>query len=85
MSSYLIPLVAFMLFANPEVFKIVRGIIGSWVAGSDGVATNAGLLLHGILFVIIVGFFMRKTSTLKNRDEANDANNKHFQQNRMVN
>ena len=85
MSSYLIPLIAFMVFANPAIFKIVRGIIGSWVAGSDGVATNAGLLLHGILFVIIVGFLMRKTSGYVTRDDADDANNKRFQKNRLVN
>jgi hypothetical protein len=86
LSNYIIPLIAFMVFANPQVFKIVRGVAGSWVASSDGVASMAGLALHAILFVLIVGFLMRRISyqTFESRDQADDATNKHFQQNRIV-
>ena len=75
-----------MVFANPVVFKLVRGVAGSWVAAADGAATMAGLALHGVLFVLIVGFLMRKLgrSSFDTRDQADDANNKHFQQNRIV-
>ena len=94
LSDYLIPLIAFMVFANPAVFKTVRGVAGSWVASSDGVASMAGLVLHAILFVLVVGFLMRKLKRsnyhtggdmrFKTRDSVDDATNKHFQQNRIV-
>ena len=94
LSDYLIPLIAFMVFANPAVFKMVRGVAGSWVASNDGAGTMAGLALHGILFVLVVGFLMRKLKrsnyhagsdmSFKTRDSVDDANNKHFQQNRIV-
>jgi hypothetical protein len=89
LSNYLIPLIAFMVFANPAVFKAVRGVAGSWVATADGVATMAGLALHAIIFVLVVGFFMGKLGRssyqgFETRDEADDANNKHFQENRIV-
>jgi len=98
MSAYAIPLVAFMIFANPAVFKMVRGVAGSWVASSDGCATLAGLFLHAVLFVVVVGFLMRQLKSsnyisenfygmkygFETRDDADDASNKHYQQDRMV-
>jgi cbb3-type cytochrome oxidase subunit 3 len=94
LSNYLIPLIAFVIFANPAVFKLVRGVAGSWVASSEGLATNAGLLLHAVIFVLVVGFLMRKLRRsnyqteggilFNTRDDADDAENKHFQQNRIV-
>jgi hypothetical protein len=61
-SSYLIPLVLFMIFASPATFKAVRGVAGSWVASAEGEAKFAGLLLHAVLFVWVVGFLMRRVS-----------------------
>ena len=61
-SAYLIPLVLFMIFASPATFKAVRGVAGGWVAGVDGEAKFAGLLLHAVLFVWVVGFLMRRVS-----------------------
>ena len=62
LSQYLIPLVLFIAFAAPMTFKSVRGILGDWVASPEGQAKFLGLLVHGILFVITVGFLMRRAS-----------------------
>ena len=56
----LLPAALFVAFANPETFKLVRGVAGGWVASTYGVPTNAGLILHAILFVLVVGFLMRR-------------------------
>lgn len=92
--DYLIPLIAFMILANPATFKIVRGLAGNWVSNNAGVASTPGLLLHALVFVIVVGFLMTqlKTSnyiteggfTFETRDDADDAENAHFQENRLV-
>jgi hypothetical protein len=61
-SAYLLPLILFMIFASPATFKAVRGVAGGWVASAEGEAKFAGLLLHGMLFVAVVGFLMRRVS-----------------------
>ena len=91
---YLIPLIAFVVLANPATFKAVRGVAGNWVANNTGLASNTGLLLHALIFVIVVGFLMtqlRKSTYMteggmifETRDDADDAENKHFQENRIV-
>ena len=42
----IIPFIAFFLVANPEAFKLVRKLLGTWVANSYGLPTQAGVLLH---------------------------------------
>jgi hypothetical protein len=56
--DYAIPALAFVVLANPAAFKIVRGVAGGWVASTDGLPTLAGLILHAIVFVLVVGFIM---------------------------
>jgi hypothetical protein len=92
--SSLIPLIAFVVLANPATFKAVRGVAGNWVADNTGIATTPGLLFHALIFVLVVGFLMtqlRKSNymteggiTFETRDDADDAENKHFQENRIV-
>jgi len=98
LANYLIPLIAFMIFANPATFMMVRGVAGNWVSNNMGRASNAGLLLHAIIFVLIVGFIMTQlrsssyisedfygmTYGFETRDDADDSENKHFQENRIV-
>jgi hypothetical protein len=52
----IIPFITFFVIANPETFKLVRSIAGSWVASADGCPTTAGLLLHALVFVIVCHF-----------------------------
>ena len=58
LNFYVIPFLAYVLVANPATYKVVRGIIGSWVANAEGLATFPGLLLHALVFVLLVGFLM---------------------------
>lgn len=55
----LIPFLAYLVIANPEVYKATRGVFGTWVSSPEGAATFKGLLLHALVYVIIVGFLMR--------------------------
>jgi hypothetical protein len=52
----ILPFVLFVILANPETFKIVRGILGNWVSSSYGVPTLPGLLLHALVFVVLGHF-----------------------------
>jgi len=63
--NYLIPFVAYVVIANPAAYKAVRGILGSWVANAEGLPTSAGLVLHAIVYIAIVGFLMRLLITRK--------------------
>jgi len=50
-TKILILMITFFLVANPATFKIMRGVLGGWVASSEGLATPAGLVLHAAVFV----------------------------------
>jgi hypothetical protein len=56
--NYLIPFAAYIVIASPTAYKTVRGIAGAWVANAEGLPTIAGLVLHAIVFIAIVGFLM---------------------------
>jgi hypothetical protein len=62
LSNYIIPLILFVIFANPATFKAVRGVAGNWVATADGAGNLGGLILHGLLYIFLVGFLMRRIS-----------------------
>ena len=49
-TKVMIFLIVFFIVANPSTFKIMRGVLGSWVASADGLATPAGLILHSLVF-----------------------------------
>lgn len=51
-------LLAFILF-NPMTFQAVRGLIGGWVATTDGLPKTLGLLLHTALFGLILYVLMK--------------------------
>jgi len=55
----LLPFVLFFIVANPAVFKIVRGIAGSWVASADGCPTTGGLLLHALVFILALALIKK--------------------------
>ena len=43
----------FFIIANPDTFRLMRSILGSWVSGPNGCPTTAGLILHTIVFMLI--------------------------------
>lgn len=53
-TKLIIPFIAFMILANPALFKVVRGVLGGWVASADGLATLPGLALHAAIFALIL-------------------------------
>jgi hypothetical protein len=61
----IVPFVAFYIVANPMTFKAVRGILGNWVASADGLPTQAGLLLHALVFVIVAHIMWKLFMTKK--------------------
>jgi hypothetical protein len=44
----------FFIVANPETFRLVRRILGSWVSTPTGCPSTAGLVVHMVVFVLIV-------------------------------
>lgn len=62
LSNWVLPLIAFFIFANPATFKFVASILGNWVANSYGLPTQAGVLLHGLVFIFAVGLLMKRVS-----------------------
>jgi hypothetical protein len=55
----LIPALVFILVANPATYKLVRSVAGGWVSSPEGTAKIGGLILHSIVFILLVTFFMR--------------------------
>jgi len=50
----IISALTFFVVANPATFRFVRGILGSWIASSNGCSTTLGLIVHSIVFMFIV-------------------------------
>ena len=50
----IISALTFFVVANPATFRFVRGILGSWIASSNGCSTTLGLIVHSIVFMLIV-------------------------------
>ena len=56
----ILPFVLFFIVANPALFKLVRKVLGGWVASAEGLPTTAGLLVHSLVFVLLSTFLWRK-------------------------
>jgi hypothetical protein len=59
--TYIVPFIAYVAIASPAAYKAVRGFLGDWVANAYGLPTTAGLILHALVYILIVGFLMRLT------------------------
>lgn len=93
--SVIVPFIAYIIFANPEVFKITRKA-GAWIASADGLPTMMGIALHALILVLVVSFFMRRKSgfltavvdgqytKFQTRDDQDDQLTKRFEKNRLV-
>ena len=60
--NYLIPFIFFVLLASPAAFKFVRSILGESIASAEGLASPLGLVIHGQIFILIVGYIMSRTN-----------------------
>ena len=77
----IIHIIFFMLLASPFMFRLTSGLLGSWIANSDGLPTIAGLFLHAIVFIIVTHV---KISGFSSRDHADDQSNRNYQKNRFI-
>ena len=50
--------IAFLIF-NPLLFKVVRSVLGGWVASADGLPSMAGLLVHALVFTAVLYLLMK--------------------------
>jgi hypothetical protein len=76
----IVPLVTFVLVANPWAFRVTRQVFGDWVAGPEGLATIPGLLLHAIVFMLLVRLFTMRRSKFKTRGSQQSEEIVHWQQ-----
>jgi hypothetical protein len=44
----------FFIVANPETFRLVRRVLGSWIATPTGCPSTLGLLVHTLVFILVV-------------------------------
>ena len=62
MLRFLLAVALFFIIANPALFKLTRQVFGSVIASPEGLPTQAGVLLHALVFVLagrLVGRFSR--------------------------
>ena len=59
MLRLLLSVLLFALIASPMLFKTVASVLGSWVASNTGSPTPAGLLLHGVVFLLATRVVMQ--------------------------
>lgn len=74
-SSYAIPFLFFVILASPAAFKMTQGVLGGG---------TVALLIHALLFVILVGFFMRRTSGFTTIDQANEKGYLRYQERQFI-
>ena len=43
----------FFVVANPETFRVMRKVFGSWVSSPTGCPSTSGLALHTIVFMLV--------------------------------
>ena len=53
LAKILLFMIVFFIVANPATFKLMRQVLGGWVATAEGVAKPGGLLLHSLVFVLL--------------------------------
>ena len=76
----LITIASFVAVSHPSTYKTTSGLLGSWVASSDGLPKIGGLLLHTLLmprrsgFTVTIPFtnttLSTATATTKTEDKA---------------
>lgn len=56
--DYLIPIISYVIVANPATYKLTAGLLGKWIADANGTAQIGGLILHAIVFLFLTGFLL---------------------------
>lgn len=79
-----VPFITFVALASPRAFKTTSGIIGPWVANTEGVPSVAGLCIHALVFLFLSWLLTRVVSTYGSRNMDDDQNTKNYQENRFL-
>ena len=56
--DFLIAIVSYVIVANPATYKLTAGILGKWIADSNGTAQIGGLILHAVVYLFLTGFLL---------------------------
>ena len=48
----------FFVVANPETFRVMRKVFGSWVSSPTGCPSTGGLALHTVVFMLVTWAMM---------------------------
>ncbi len=62
----------FFVIANPETFKMIKKVFGSWVSSPTGCPTMSGLVLHSVVFLLITWALMN-INKIERADGTDDA------------
>ncbi len=57
-AALLVTILAYIAVGHPATYKKTSGLLGSWVASSDGLPKLGGLFLHAIVFLILSGLLI---------------------------
>ena len=49
----IISALVFFVVANPETFRVMRKVFGSWVSSPTGCPSTGGLALHTVVFMLV--------------------------------
>jgi hypothetical protein len=55
----LIVILTFAAISSPSTYKATSGLVGRWIASPEGLPKMGGLLLHGFVFLIVLGLVFR--------------------------
>lgn len=61
---YIVPVLAYVIVANPATYKLTRNVLGDWVANADGAANVGGLILHAFVYLLLAGLLYKLLSPM---------------------
>jgi hypothetical protein len=61
----LVTILTYVAVGHPATYKTTSGLLGSWVASSDGLPKVGGLFLHAIVFILLAGLLLTLTMPKK--------------------
>jgi len=57
-AALLVTILTYVAVGHPATYKTTSGLLGSWVASSDGLPKIGGLFLHAIVFILLSGLLL---------------------------
>jgi len=57
-AALLVTILTYVAVGHPATYKTTSGLLGSWVASSDGLPKIGGLFLHAVVFILLSGLLL---------------------------